>query len=147
MLPRIGKGAYNGHVPSTKEKLMRFTKLVVSFAFLFAFLLGANRLFAQSSDTGLAKAGSPQGLPMMFFAAKKKMADADVQKCFEGKLSGGALKDDGITVKVNNGEAVLEGKSKVPGHKGTASQISKGCGAQKVTNNIIITRNPKPPKD
>ncbi len=129
---------------------MRLTKQAVSFAFLFAFLLGASRCLAQTK-TGDActsiKAAVPQGLPAMFFAAKKKLADPEIQKCIEGKLSGGALKDDGVSVKVSNGEAVLEGKSKVSGHKGTATQIAKGCGAHKVTNNIIITRNPKPPKE
>ncbi len=124
---------------------MRCGKLAVFFVFSLGLLLGANGSVAQSSDIhSFVKAGSPQGLPMMFFAAKKKAAaDADIQKCIEDKLSGGALKDDGITVKVTNGEAVLTGGSKVPAHKGNGTRIAKGCGAQKVTNNIIITRNPK----
>ncbi len=128
---------------------MRFTRLMVSFALL----LGASWSFAQTKtgDACLSiKAASPQSLTTMFFAAKKGAAvaaDAEVQKCIEGKISGGALKDDGITSKVTHGEAVLEGKSSVSGHKGAATNIAKGCGAQKVTNNIIITRNPKPPKE
>ncbi len=129
---------------------MRFTKLFVSLAFLSAFLFGASRSFAETKagDACLSiKAAAPRGLSAMFLAAKKKLADLEVQKCIEDKLAGSALKDDGITVKVSNGEAVLEGKSKTPGHKGNATQFAKGCGAQKVTNNIIITRNPKPPKD
>lgn len=122
---------------------MRLTRLVVAVGFL----LGASWSFAQNKtgDACLSiKAASPQSLTTMFFAAKKKATDAEVQKCIEGKISGGALKNDGITSKVTNGEAVLEGKTSVSGHKGGATQIAKGCGAQKVTNNITVTPKAKP---
>ncbi len=126
---------------------MRFTKLFVSFGFLFACLFGATLLSAQSK-TGDAcltiKTAVPQGVSMMPFRAIKKL-DPEIQSCIEDKIKGGALKDDGISVKVSGGEAVLEGKSKVPGHKGGATRIAKGCGAQKVTNNIVVSKpEPRP---
>ena len=77
-------------------------------------------------------------------AKKKAAADADVQKCIVDKLGNSKLKDDGITAKVNGGEATLEGNVKVSAHKGNASQIAKNCGAQKVTNNITIPPKPSP---
>lgn len=122
---------------------MRLTRLIVAVSFLFA----ASWSFAQTKtgDACLSiKAASSPSFTTMFFAAKKKATDAEVQKCIEGKVSGGALKNDGITSKVTNGEAVLEGKTGVSGHKGGATQIAKGCGAQKVTNNITVESKPKP---
>ncbi len=116
----------------------------MSFVFLLVFLLGASPSFmqAKTGDACLSvKAAAPQGSPALLFRAIKKL-DADIQKCVEDKLGNSELKSDGITVKVSGGEAVLEGKSKTPGHKGSAGKFAKGCGAQKVTNNIIITRNP-----
>ena len=127
---------------------MRFTKRVGGLA-LSAILFGAIGLAAQArtGDSCLSiKAATPQGFTTLFFAAKKKATEAEVQKCIEDKLKGGALKDDGITVKVSNGVATLEGKTSVPGHKGGATQIAKGCGAQKVTNNITVTGGSKPAK-
>jgi osmotically-inducible protein OsmY len=125
---------------SLEENAMQVKKV----ATLAVFLLGASLAFAECGDNGLSKA-APQGTSMMLLAAKKKVtADADVQKCITDKLANSKLKDDGITAKVNGGEAVLEGSVKVSAHKGNASQIAKNCGAQKVTNNITVPSKPAP---
>lgn len=107
---------------------MQVRKLVVVATIVLSLSLGSSWILSQNH-----------------FAAKKKAAaDVDVQKCITDKLGNSKLKDDGITAKVNGGEATLEGNVKVSAHKGNASQIAKNCGAQKVTNNIIVPSKPAP---
>jgi len=107
---------------------MQIRKLVGLTTIVLSLVLGSGWIFSQNN-----------------FAAKKKVeADADVQKCITDKLANSKLKDDAITVKVNGGEATLEGSVKVSAHKGNASQIAKNCGAQKVTNNITVPTKPAP---
>ena len=108
---------------------MQVRKLIMFATIVLSLLLGSAWIFSQN-----------------YLAAKKgqPVADADVQKCITDKLANSKLKDDGITAKVNGGEATLEGNVKVSAHKGNASQIAKNCGAQKVTNNITVPSKPTP---
>src|SRR5215831_21090202 len=114
-----------------EEETVQCNRLPVSIVVTLALALGASWSFA-AMTRGLPSvhAGSSQNLPVMHFAAMNK-PDAEIQKCIQDKLAASELKNLGVQVSVKNGQAVLTGDIKNPGHKDTAEKIARGCGAHK----------------
>ncbi|HET9839535.1 MAG TPA: BON domain-containing protein [Candidatus Angelobacter sp.] len=103
---------------------MRSTRLLAFFVVAFTLLLGASWCFAI-----LRPASSLQPSPKATPATPK--SDAEIQKCIQDKVAASELKNQNVQVSVANGEATLAGPFSTPGHKNTAGQIARGCGAHK----------------
>lgn len=68
----------------------------------------------------------------------KPTDDAGIQQCIEGRLAKSKMASEGFQTSVNGGTATFTGTTKVAGHKGGVSGISKSCGAKTVVNNITV---------
>ncbi len=104
---------------------MRSTRLLVFFVFVFALFLGTNWSFAAVLPTASSLQPKPKATPT------GPQSDGDIQKCIQDKIAASDLKNQNIQVSVSNGQALLTGDISTPGHKSTAGQIARGCGAHK----------------
>lgn len=101
-------------------------------------LVSALALVAVAQDPTPAKSGMEKAKTTKKVAAVPT-DDAGIQKCITDKLAASAaLKGEGFTVTVKDGEATITGTTKIAGRKGGATRIAKGCGAKKVVNNVTV---------
>lgn len=71
-------------------------------------------------------------------ASKPVQSDAALEQSIKARFAKSKISADRFTVHVQGGIAVIEGKTDVIQHKGTATRIAHSCGAQ-VVNKIQIS--------
>ena len=70
----------------------------------------------------------------------EKPSDAGLQQAIEARLAASKIAADRFQVHVRGSVAVLEGRTGVAQHKGTATRLAKLAGATKVDNRIEVTQ-------
>jgi len=65
-------------------------------------------------------------------------ADADIERDIRQRFAKSKIAEDGFTVRVRGGVAILEGKTKVVQRKGVATRLARLGGARRVDNQIQI---------
>lgn len=86
--------------------------------------------------SGQSPAARPAAPPVKTPASTDVELEAAIQRRFEQSKIGA----NGFTVRVRNGVAILEGRTEIPQHKGTASRLARLAGARKVDNRIQVSR-------
>lgn len=99
-------------------------------------------LLALAVAAGLAGADIPRtGAAKPAVKAPAKAAprtDADIEGDIRRRFAKSKIGEDGFTVKVRGGVAILEGKTKVIQRKGVATRLARLGGARRVDNQIQI---------
>jgi hypothetical protein len=89
--------------------------------------------------TGLSQAASVvKPLPVA-----PKVNDAQIERTIKAKFAKSKINVEHFTVTVQNGVAVIEGKTNVIQHKGVATRLAKTGGALAVQNHIQISEEAK----
>jgi BON domain len=65
--------------------------------------------------------------------------DAAIERAIQARFARSKISTNGFTVRVQAGVAILEGKTGVIQHKGTATRLAKRAGARRVDNRIQIS--------
>ncbi len=76
------------------------------------------------------------GQPLMATAPGN---DGAVERAIQARFARSKISTNGFTVRVQSGVAILEGKTGVIQHKGTATRLAKRAGARRVDNRIQIS--------
>lgn len=71
-------------------------------------------------------------------AATPARPDAAIEKSIRARFAKSKIREDNFTVRVQNGTAIIEGKTKVIQRKGVATRLAKSGGARTVDNRIEI---------
>jgi len=98
-------------------------------------LTAAVLLLAVSAALGQGTSPAPAAPP----AAKSAPSGAALERAIRARFARSKISADGFTVRVANGIAILEGRTDVPQHKGTATRLARSAGARKVDNRIEVT--------
>ena len=67
------------------------------------------------------------------------LSDAAIEQDFRARLARSKVSKDNFQVKVQNGTAVITGRTDVIQHKGVATRFAKSAGARRVDNRIEIS--------
>lgn len=73
-------------------------------------------------------------------AARPALPDAQIEKAIRAKFAKSKISADNFQVRVENGIAIIEGKTGVIQRKGTATRLAKKAGARGVRNEIQISQ-------
>ena len=79
------------------------------------------------------------GAPAQARNAEHERDEALAKKIRE-RFSKSKVSEDGITVRVSNGVAIIEGATAVAQRKGAATRMARTAGAEDVDNRITITK-------
>jgi hypothetical protein len=69
----------------------------------------------------------------------QKGSDAQIERTIRAKFTKSKINAEHFTVSVENGVAIIEGKTNVIQHKGVATRLAKTGGALAVRNNIQVS--------
>jgi hypothetical protein len=72
-------------------------------------------------------------------AASVNAPDAEIERNIRDRFARSKINADHFTVRVSGGVAVIEGKTDVIQHKGTATRLARLCGAKRVENRVRIS--------
>lgn len=102
-------------------------------------LLGNLALVATATPDGRQKPGAHQrgSQPV------KVLPDATILANIKAKLAKSKMASAGFQVRVENGTAILEGKTDVIQRKGAMTRLAKKAGARNVQNNIVVSEEAK----
>jgi len=115
--------------PLTSQMLLARASLSVPYAVgLLTFL--AALLWGQSPAAG------PAAPPVK----KPALSDAELESAIRRRFEHSKIGANGFSVRVHNGVAILEGRTDVPQHKGTATRLARNAGARRVDNRIEVSR-------
>ncbi|MGB9605390.1 MAG: BON domain-containing protein [Bryobacteraceae bacterium] len=95
-----------------------------------ALLLGLAALLGWTAPTSSARKSTPPAA---------RMSDAELEKAIRERLARSKIAADRFTVRVQGGVAILEGRTGIVQHKGTATRLAKAAGARKVVNRIEVS--------
>jgi len=84
---------------------------------------------------GLSQA-SPVAKPV---AGASRTPDAQIEQAIRAKFAKSKINAEHFTVSVQNGVAIINGKTSVIQHKGVATRLAKTGGAVAVQNRILIS--------
>ena len=87
-----------------------------------------------------AAAGQPAPRrPASAAAGVPKLGDSQIESAIRAKFAKSKINADHFTVRVQDGIAIVEGKTDVIQHKGVATRMCKTAGARAVDNRIQIS--------
>jgi osmotically-inducible protein OsmY len=72
-------------------------------------------------------------------AGGTQLSDAELEKAIRERFARSKIAANGFSVRVQGGVAILEGRTNVVQHKGTATRLAKAAGARKVINRIEVS--------
>jgi len=72
-------------------------------------------------------------------SAEAPVNDTAIENAIQSRFARSKISTNGFTVRVQGGVAILEGKTGVIQHKGTATRLAKKAGARRVDNRIQIS--------
>ncbi len=72
-------------------------------------------------------------------AVVARLPDAQIERNIRAKFTRSKINSEHFTVSVQNGVAIIEGKTNVIQHKGVATRLAKTGGAVAVQNHIQIS--------
>jgi osmotically-inducible protein OsmY len=104
------------------------TKLISTLA-LFAAFAGQSQAAAVVQNTA----------PIAVKPVVHVVPDAQIERTIRAKFAKSKINAEHFTVTVQNGVAIIEGKTGVIQHKGTATRLAKTGGALAVQNHIQIS--------
>lgn len=102
-----------------------------------AFLLSAFLVGNNLNGAAPARPAKPAAAPRVAVA---QISDAQIAAAFQERLARSEkVSRNRFEIRVQNGIAVLTGKTDVIQHKGTATRMAKAAGARGVVNKIEVT--------
>jgi osmotically-inducible protein OsmY len=69
--------------------------------------------------------------------------DAELERAIKERFAKSKIRTEGFQVRVENGVALLEGKTDVIQRKGTATRLARLAGARTVRNQIVVSEAAK----
>jgi hypothetical protein len=115
--------------------------------------LNSVRKFVSALALAVALAGLSQATPASNPVAKpvtgasksaaQKVPDAQIERDIRAKFGKSKINAEHFTVSVQNGVAIIEGKTNVVQHKGVATRLAKTGGAIAVQNHIQVSEAAK----
>jgi osmotically-inducible protein OsmY len=66
------------------------------------------------------------------------VSDTELEKSIREKFAKSKISTNNFQVRVYSGVAILEGRTGVPQHKGTATRLARKAGARRVDNRIQV---------
>jgi hypothetical protein len=87
-----------------------------------------------AAETSKASASAAKAPP-----SKASIGDTELERSIRARFARSKISTNGFTVKVQGGLAILEGKTSIIQHKGTATRLAKSAGAKQVDNRIEIS--------
>jgi osmotically-inducible protein OsmY len=66
-------------------------------------------------------------------------SDATIEQDLRARLARSKISKDNFQVKVQNGTAVITGRTDVIQHKGVATRLAKSAGARRIDNRVEIS--------
>lgn len=83
---------------------------------------------------------SPAAAPAAPPVKTQTLSDAELESAIQRRFEQSKIGANGFSVRVRNGVAILEGRTGVPQHKGTATRLARLAGARRVDNRIQVSR-------
>jgi hypothetical protein len=82
--------------------------------------------------------------PVVYAAPPSKpatatLSDAAIEQDLRARIARSKIAKNNFQIKVQNGTAILSGRTDVIQHKGVATRLAKSAGARRVENRIEIT--------
>ena len=96
-------------------------------------------LFAAFAGQSQAAAVVQNTAPIAVKPVVHMVPDAQIERTIRAKFAKSKINAEHFTVTVQNGVAIIEGKTGVIQHKGTATRLAKTGGALAVQNHIQIS--------
>lgn len=72
-------------------------------------------------------------------ADKAAISDAALESAIRQRFEKSKIAINEFRVRVHNGVAVIEGRTEVPQHKGTATRLARNAGARRVDNRVQVS--------
>jgi hypothetical protein len=72
--------------------------------------------------------------------APPKLTDAQIEAAIQKKFAASKIAANGFTINVHSGVAVIQGKTAIVQHKGTATRLAKNAGARRVDNRVVVDK-------
>lgn len=91
----------------------------------------------------LAGGQASPSAPTVSPAAKTPSSDAEVEQAIQKRFAKSKIAVNSFEVRVHDGVAILEGRTDVIQHKGTATRLARTAGARRVDNRIRISERAK----
>jgi hypothetical protein len=89
---------------------------------------------------GQGRASVPTAPSATASAAKRASPDdAELEAAIRRRFERSKIAVNGFRVRVHSGVAVIEGKTGIPQHKGTATRLARAAGARRVDNRIEVS--------
>jgi osmotically-inducible protein OsmY len=93
---------------------------------------------------GLSQAASVvKPVPGASKLAAQRLPDSQIERTIRAKFAKSKINAEHFTVSVQNGVAIIEGKTNVIQHKGVATRLAKTGGALAVQNHIQVSEAAK----
>ncbi|MCW5982237.1 MAG: BON domain-containing protein [Bryobacteraceae bacterium] len=73
--------------------------------------------------------------------AQPALSDAELETAIRERLAKSKIGANGFQVRVRNGVAILEGRTDVAQHKGTATRLARNAGVRRVDNRIQVSES------
>lgn len=71
-------------------------------------------------------------------APRPALTDAQLEAAIRERFAKSKVAEDGFTVRVQGGVAIIEGRTNVIQRKGAATRMAKSAGAKKVINKVEV---------
>ncbi|MCL6508960.1 MAG: BON domain-containing protein [Bryobacteraceae bacterium] len=72
-------------------------------------------------------------------APRAVLTDAQLEAAIRERFARSKVAEDGFTVRVQGGVAIIEGRTNVIQRKGAATRMAKSAGARKVVNKVEVS--------
>jgi len=96
-----------------------------------------------SATSAPAATSAPVKPTIKAVVAKPIISDAEIERKIRERFAASKINQNHFQVKVTGGTAILEGRTDVIQHKGTATRLAKLAGAKSVKNNIVVSEKAK----
>ena len=70
---------------------------------------------------------------------KTSASDTELERLIRAKFAKSKISVNGFSVRVESGVAIIEGRTGVIQHKGTATRLAKNAGAKRIDNRVQIS--------
>jgi hypothetical protein len=98
-------------------------------------------LLLVAAFAGLSESRAAASPPSSKTAARKAvLPDAAIEAAVRKKFAASKIAVNGFTVQVRNGVAIIQGRTAVVQHKGTATRLAKTAGARAVDNRVTVDK-------
>jgi len=86
-----------------------------------------------------AATGGPAAAAPKRPATAPRLSDAELEQAIRERFARSKIAANRFSVRVQGGVAILEGRTDIVQHKGTATRLAKAAGARQVINRIQVS--------